>query len=141
MDSLPIVTKLNVVSLTDVASFSIAACSSSGKIDVVVIRRNLTNHGATIGASAVPQQSSMRASSGNIRLSASDLSNHLACHHLTSLDLAVSLGRDPSRGGIPRMRRCFKERGMAHENAYLSHLQAQGCPLSIFGILITPKRH
>src|SRR6204780_4974515 len=33
----------------------------------------------------------MKASSGVFRLSASDLSNHLACRHLTSLDLAVAI--------------------------------------------------
>jgi hypothetical protein len=30
--------------------------------------------------------------SENIRLSATDLSNHLACNHLTSLDLSVARG-------------------------------------------------
>ena len=35
---------------------------------------------------------------GYIRLSASDLSNHLACHHLTSLDLAVAIGERPKDG-------------------------------------------
>jgi TIR domain len=32
----------------------------------------------------------VKADSGKIRLSATDLANHLACHHLTSLDLAVA---------------------------------------------------
>ena len=68
----------------------------------------------------------MKAISGTIRLSASDLSNHLACHHLTSLDLAVSLGaRGEPRWHSPDAK-VLQERGMAHEDAYLAHLQAQG---------------
>ena len=35
----------------------------------------------------------MKADSGTgFRLSATDLANHLACRHLTSLDLAVAVG-------------------------------------------------
>jgi len=34
----------------------------------------------------------MKATAGILRLSASDLSNHLACNHLTTLDLAVATG-------------------------------------------------
>jgi hypothetical protein len=36
----------------------------------------------------------MKVRSETIRLSASDLSNHLGCQHLTSLDLAVAVGAD-----------------------------------------------
>ena len=68
----------------------------------------------------------MKASSGNIRLSATDLSNHLACHHLTSLDLAVSLGTRSAPTWHSPDARVLQERGMAHENAYLAHLEAQG---------------
>ena len=68
----------------------------------------------------------MKAISGEIRLSASDLSNHLACHHLTSLDLAVSLGARPAPSWRSPDAEVLRERGMAHENAYLAHLEAQG---------------
>jgi predicted RecB family nuclease len=68
----------------------------------------------------------MKATSGNIRLSASDLSNHLACHHLTSLDLAVSLGAKSAPAWHSPDARVLQERGMAHENAYLAHLEVQG---------------
>src|ERR1700732_4563920 len=68
----------------------------------------------------------MKASSGNIRLSASDLSNHLACHHLTSLDLAVSVGARSAPTWHSPDARVLQERGIAHENAYLKHLEAQG---------------
>jgi hypothetical protein len=68
----------------------------------------------------------MKAIFGDIRLSASDLSNHLACHHLTSLDLAVSLGARPAPAWDSPDAKVLRERGMAHENAYLAHLAAQG---------------
>ena len=69
----------------------------------------------------------MKASSGNIRLSATDLSNHLACHHLTSLEFGgVARGKICARLGILLMPLVLQERGMAHENAYLAHLEAQG---------------
>ncbi|HEY5813542.1 MAG TPA: hypothetical protein VIT23_12920, partial [Terrimicrobiaceae bacterium] len=68
----------------------------------------------------------MKAGSGIIRLSASDLSNHLACHHLTSLDLAVSVGARPAPAWRSPDARVLQERGMAHENAYLAHLEDKG---------------
>jgi predicted RecB family nuclease len=68
----------------------------------------------------------MKASSGIVRLSASDLSNHLACHHLTSLDLAVAIGSRPAPAWHSPDARVLQERGMAHEDAYLAHLEAQG---------------
>jgi hypothetical protein len=38
----------------------------------------------------------VKADAGIIRLLASDLSNHLACHHLISLNLAVAIGARPA---------------------------------------------
>jgi predicted RecB family nuclease len=74
----------------------------------------------------------MKAASGEIRLSASDLSNHLACHHLTSLDLAVSLGARSAPTWHSPDARVLQVRGMAHEDAYLKHLEAQGvCILNL----------
>ena len=74
----------------------------------------------------------MKAVSGIIRLSASDLSNHLACHHLTSLDLAVSVGARSAPVWHSPDARVLQERGMAHENAYLAHLEAQSvCILNL----------
>jgi predicted RecB family nuclease len=61
-----------------------------------------------------------------IQVSASDLSNHLACRHLTSLDLQAAQGK------IERIHRTdpsldvLIERGFRHEAAYLDHLRAQG---------------
>jgi hypothetical protein len=68
----------------------------------------------------------MKADSGNIRLSATDLANHLACHHLTSLDLAVAVGARPAPAWHSPDAWVLQQRGIAHENAYLQHLEDQG---------------
>lgn len=68
----------------------------------------------------------MKVSSGNIRLSASDLSNHLACRHLTSLDLAVVAGMRPAPKWHSPDTWVLQQRGMAHENAYVKHLESKG---------------
>jgi uncharacterized protein len=68
----------------------------------------------------------MKAAAGNIRLSASDLSNHLACNHLTTLDLAVATGSL----SLPKWNSpdawVLQPRGIAHEAAYIQHLRSQG---------------
>jgi hypothetical protein len=69
--------------------------------------------------------SRMKVTPGSIRLSATDLSNHLACHHLTSLDLAVSLSSRPAPAWHSPDARVLQERGIAHENDNLAHLEAQ----------------
>jgi uncharacterized protein len=60
------------------------------------------------------------------RLSPSDLSSHLHCPHLTTLNqlaaagaLHVAPAKDPSLMALG-------ERGLRHESAYVSHLRAQG---------------
>ncbi len=64
-----------------------------------------------------------------IRLAATDLSNHLACHHLTSLDLGVARGQR----GAPDWRSpdlvVIQELGLRHEAAYLRLLQDKGMSL------------
>ncbi len=68
----------------------------------------------------------MKAESGHIRLSATDLSNHLACNHLTSLDLAVAIGRRSAPNWESPDLWVIRERGEAHEKAYVTHLQNEG---------------
>ena len=60
------------------------------------------------------------------RLSATDLANHLACRHLTRVDLSAAKGElslpkfeDPSL-------KVLRKRGLQHEEAYLDQLRAQG---------------
>src|SRR5450755_4644775 len=68
----------------------------------------------------------MKATTGNLRLSASDLSNHLACGHLTTLDLAVATGSRPVPNWNSPDAWVLQQRGLAHENANIRHLQSQG---------------
>jgi uncharacterized protein len=68
----------------------------------------------------------MKAEAGKIRLSATDLANHLACHHLTSLDLAVAVGaRSAPIWHSPDLW-VLRQRGFEHEAAYLKYLTTQG---------------
>ena len=57
-----------------------------------------------------------------IRLSATDLSNHSACQHVTTLDLQVARGaRTDPQWAAPDLA-IIQERGKRHESAYLGHL-------------------
>src|SRR5450631_3811189 len=68
----------------------------------------------------------MKASSGDFRLSASDLSNHLACRHLTSLDFDVAVGDKSAPTWLSPDLWVLQKRGLEHETAYIAHLAAQG---------------
>lgn len=59
-------------------------------------------------------------------LSASDLSNHLGCRHLTELNQAVAEGRLSRPAFFDPALKTLQERGYAHEAAYLQSLRAQG---------------
>jgi len=66
----------------------------------------------------------MRLASGQLRLSATDLGNHLACRHVTSLDLQVVRGeRVEPQFAAPDLL-VIQEVGRRHEAAYLEHLVA-----------------
>lgn len=72
----------------------------------------------------------MRIQIGVLHLAATDLSNHLSCRHLTTLDLLAA------RGEIERIYRhdpgidVLAERGIRHEAAYLEHLRNRGFTIS-----------
>ncbi len=68
----------------------------------------------------------MKLNAGKIRLSASDLSNHLACRHLTALDLSVAAGERPAPEWRSPDAWVLQQRGLAHESAYLEHLRSEG---------------
>jgi predicted RecB family nuclease len=68
----------------------------------------------------------MKASAEAIRLAASDLSNHLACRHLTALDLDVVKGARSAPTWQSPDAWVLQQRGMEHEKAYLGHLAAEG---------------
>ena len=68
-----------------------------------------------------------------IRLAGSDLSNHLACRHLTTLDLELARGeRAEPEWAAPDLK-VIQELGLRHEAAYLAHLAAQGLVVENLG--------
>ena len=68
-----------------------------------------------------------------IRLSGSDLSNHLACRHLTALDLQVARGERAEPEWTAPDLKVIQELGLRHEKAYLTHLSAQGLVVENLG--------
>src|SRR5258705_8996044 len=68
----------------------------------------------------------MRLTGDSLRLSATDLANHLACHHLSQLDLAVARGLRRPPDWYPPDVAVLRERGIEHEMAFLRHLEGQG---------------
>jgi len=65
----------------------------------------------------------MRLQFDQIRLAATDLSNHLACRHLTSLDLRVARGEMEAPEWAAPDLVVIQERGKRHEAAYLAYLK------------------
>jgi uncharacterized protein len=61
-----------------------------------------------------------------LRLSATDLANHLACRHLTALDRGVAEGRWKPPDWFRPEADVLRQRGLEHEKAYLTHLERQG---------------
>src|SRR6266699_3601680 len=68
----------------------------------------------------------MKVAMGKIRLAATDLGNHLACRHLTALDLQVAQGKRAEPEWAAPDLAVIIERGERHEREYLAHLSAQG---------------
>lgn len=68
----------------------------------------------------------MKIRNATLQLAASDVSNHLACRHLTSLDLEVARGNRGAPNWQSPDAWVLKERGLAHEDAYLRHLRSKG---------------
>jgi len=61
-----------------------------------------------------------------LRLSATDLSNHLGCRHLTRLELAAASGKlAPPSWQDPALE-LLMQRGLLHEQAYVQHLRDSG---------------
>src|SRR5258708_10084960 len=68
-----------------------------------------------------------------IRLAGSDLSNHLACRHLTTLDSQVARGERTAPDWAAPDLKVIQELGLRHETAYLAHLAAQGLTVENLG--------
>ncbi|MCK0112609.1 TM0106 family RecB-like putative nuclease [Ornithinimicrobium sp. F0845] len=64
---------------------------------------------------------------GTPRLSATDLTTHLACAHATTLDLEAARGRrERPEAGFDEQVQLVFDKGLAHERSYLAALQEQG---------------
>src|SRR5699024_10105880 len=65
---------------------------------------------------------------GQPRLSATDLTTHLACAHATTLDLERAHGQRPAppTGGFEEQMHLVLDKGLEHEHRYLAHLRQQG---------------
>ena len=68
----------------------------------------------------------MKSEKGNIRFSASDLSNHLACRHLTASEIAVVRGQRAAPEWASPDTWVLRQLGLEHERNYLKHLREQG---------------
>src|SRR5215470_14494968 len=75
----------------------------------------------------------MKSVGKKIRLSATDLSNHLACRHLTNLDLQVARGERPAPEIAAPDLKVIQELGLRHEKRYLAHLVARGLTVENLG--------
>jgi predicted RecB family nuclease len=60
------------------------------------------------------------------RLAATDLSNHLACRHQTTLDLKVARGERAAPEFLSPNLQVIRELGLRHESEYLDSLRKQG---------------
>lgn len=80
----------------------------------------------------------MRKFGDTFQLNASDLVGHLNCQHLTLLDRAVAEGRISKPKVWDPLLQILSERGTAHEQAYIEHLQAAGFSVArIEGVEVT----
>src|SRR5271156_1059010 len=71
----------------------------------------------------------MRIVSGQVRLAATDVSNHLACHHLTQLELSAARGqRERPQWEAPDLA-VIRELGLRHEARYFAFLEKNGLEL------------
>jgi predicted RecB family nuclease len=80
----------------------------------------------------------MKDASGVFRLSASDLSNHLACRHLTALDFAVALNEKCAPTWHSPDLWVLQKRGLEHESAYVGYLSGRG--LSVLELRETSEK-
>lgn len=68
----------------------------------------------------------MRKINSQLQFNASDLVNHLACRHLTSLNQQMAAGQRTMLEVWDPALILLIERGIAHEQAYIRHLEETG---------------
>ena len=69
----------------------------------------------------------MRIANGQVTFGAGDLVNHLACRYLTDLNTQMAEGAIAAPGDRDPMLDLLRQRGMAHEQSYVQHLEEAGC--------------
>jgi uncharacterized protein len=79
----------------------------------------------------------MRILQGVVTLAATDLANHLSCHHLTALDLRLAKGEIAEPEWDNPHARVLQQRGLEHEKAYIDSLRAVG--LSVVDLSNEPE--
>src|SRR5262245_60767904 len=72
----------------------------------------------------------MRSVDGLIRLSATDLVGHLACRHLSALDLRVATGRRLEPKDFDPFLDALVKRGLDHERGFIEHLRKSGITIA-----------
>jgi predicted RecB family nuclease len=68
----------------------------------------------------------MRHQGAQLELSATDISNHLACRHLSELDRRVAFGELARPTWTDPALDLLRKRGKEHERAYVDHLRSSG---------------
>ena len=72
----------------------------------------------------------MRITDGQVRFGAGDLVNHLVCRYLTELNLQMAEGVLAAPGDRDPMLDLLRQRGLAHEEGYIQHLEESGCQIT-----------
>src|SRR5437867_1519308 len=86
-----------------------------------------------IRRSAAWYRAAVKLETGALRLSATDLANHLACRHLTTLERGAAEGRWKPLDWYRPEAEVLRQRGLEHERAYLAHLERQGRRITRLG--------
>jgi predicted RecB family nuclease len=79
----------------------------------------------------------MKVRNGTLTLTATDLANHLSCRHLTTLDWRLDKGEIAKPNWSDPHTEVLRQRGEAHEKAYVDSLRAAG--LAVVDLSNEPK--
>lgn len=82
----------------------------------------------------------MKSKNGNVRLSASDLSNLMACRHLIANEIAVSQNQKEAPKWASPDTWVLRQHGLEHEKNYLKHLRDSGLTVVDLGEIESDTR-
>src|SRR5579864_5500425 len=82
----------------------------------------------------------MKSENGTLRLSASDLSNHLACSHLTANEIAVARNEKTAPAWASPDTWVLRQHGLEHERNYLKYLRDSGLSVVDLGDIESDAR-